>query len=148
MTPDRQLAAFAEGSLHLGFTRPLPAVGHQGLRAELVLQEALQAVVPETHPLARKKWAGLMDLSAYPFVLLDRNEATGLFDHIIAVCRTAGFSPSIVNAPNLMATVLTLVAAEQGISLVPESVRNLRSDSIAFLRACQKISVAIKTFLM
>ena len=32
-----------------------------------------------------------------------------------------------------MATVLTLVAAEQGISLVPEGVQNLRSRQVAFV---------------
>jgi DNA-binding transcriptional LysR family regulator len=133
MMPDRQLAAFAEGKLHVGFTRPLPAKGQQGLQSELVLQESLLAVVSETHLLADKSRARLADLSAHPFVLLDRVEATGLFDHVIAMCQAAGFSPSIVNAPDLMATVLTLVAAEQGISIVPESVRNLRRSAIRFL---------------
>ena len=139
MLPERQLAAFTEGRLHVGFSRPLPAPSHQGLRSELVLHEALQAVAPETHPLVRKKRVGLVDLSMYPFVLLDRNEMKGVFDRIIAACRAAGFSPSIVNAPNLMATVLTLVAAEQGVSVVPESVRNLRSEGIVFLNLQPKL---------
>ncbi len=38
-----------------------------------------------------------------------------------------------------MATVLTLVAAEQGVSVVPESVRNLRSEGIVFLNLQPKL---------
>jgi DNA-binding transcriptional LysR family regulator len=132
MTPERQLEAFADGRLHLGFTRPLLAHRAHGFRSELVFTEALRAVLPETHRLARKKRVRLADLAADPFVLLERNEATGLFDETIASCRAAGFSPSIVSAPNLMATVLTLVAAEQGVSLVPESVRNLAHSDVVF----------------
>lgn len=133
MTPERQLDAFARGHLQVGFTRPLPPGADRSLMSSPVLKEALQAVVPDRHPLAARKQLRLEDLSELPFVLLDRSEAVGLFDQIIAVCRGAGFSPRIVNSPNLMATVLTLVAAEQGVSLVPESVRNLGSREVVFL---------------
>jgi DNA-binding transcriptional LysR family regulator len=44
---------------------------------------------------------------------------------VIAVCRRVGFSPRIVNEPDFMATVLTLVESELGISLVPRCVRSL-----------------------
>jgi DNA-binding transcriptional LysR family regulator len=44
---------------------------------------------------------------------------------VIAVCRRAGFSSRIVNEPDFMATVLTLVESELGISLVPRYVHSL-----------------------
>jgi len=131
-TPDRQLAAFARKELDIGFTRPLPP-GHSDLAAEVLFQESFLAVTAETHPLASRQRIRLAELAQEPFVLLDRQVAVGLYDHVISACKTAGFSPSVVHSPDLMATVLTMVAAEQGVSVVPEGVRNLRSRQVAFV---------------
>jgi len=132
LTPDKQLSAFERGGLDVGFTRPLPA-GRQDLAARVLFRERFLAVVAETHPLASRKRIRLKELAASPFVLLDRDAASGLYDHVIAACQTAGFSPSVAHSPDLMATVLTMVAAEQGVSIVPEGVRNLRSRQVAFV---------------
>jgi hypothetical protein len=48
------------------------------------------------------------------------------------MCNDAGFSPRVENEPNLMQTVLSLVEGEEGISIVPACVRNLRSDGVRF----------------
>ena len=132
LTPDKQLAALESGEISVGFTRPLPS-GHPDLVTKTLFRERLLAVVAETHPLASRRKVRLIDLAAERFVLLDRNVAISLHDHIIAACSSAGFSPLITSSPDLMATVLTLVAAEQGISIVPEGVQNLRSQQITFV---------------
>lgn len=132
LTPDRQLEAFAAGKIDLGFTRPLPP-GNPGLNTEFLFAERFVAVMPETHPLGSRRQIALSELAAEPYVLLDRSVALGLYDQIIAACRAAGFSPNITHCPDLMATVLTLVAAEQGIGIVPEGVRNLRSQQVLFV---------------
>lgn len=132
LTPDRQLAAFAREELDIGFTRPLPP-GHPELAVQVLFQENLLAVTAETHPLASRQRLELSELAREPFVLLDRMVAVGMYDHIISACRTAGFSPSVVHSPDLMATVLTMVAAELGVSIVPEGVRNLRSKQVAYV---------------
>ena len=55
-----------------------------------------------------------------------RKGARTLFDEVIAVCRRAGFSPTIVNEPDFMATVLTLVESGLCVSVVPSCVRCLK----------------------
>ncbi|MCA9090755.1 MAG: LysR family transcriptional regulator [Planctomycetaceae bacterium] len=132
MTPDKQLAAIEAGEISIALTRPLPP-GHPDLITKTLFRERLFAVLPETHPLASRRRVRLTDLASERFVLLDRPVASTLYDHIIAACSSAGFSPLIASSPDLMATVLTLVAAEQGISIVPEGVQNLRSRQVAFL---------------
>lgn len=132
MTPDKQLAALETGEISVAFTRPLPP-GHPHLVTQILFRERLLAVVAETHPLASRRRVRLSELAGERFVLLDRPVASGLYDHIISACTSAGFSPLIANSPDLMATVLILVAAEQGISIVPEGVQNLRSRQVAFL---------------
>lgn len=132
LNPVRQLAAFEDGTLDVAFTRPVPA-GHAGVVESLMFRERLFAVVSTSHPLAGRGVVSLAELAQEPFVLLEREEAAGLFDQVVAACAAAGFPPTLVNAPRLMSTVLTLVAAEQGVAIVPESVQNLRGPGVSFL---------------
>ena len=59
--------------------------------------------------------------------------AISLYDHVISACQSAGFSPAITSSPILVTTVLTLVAVEQGVSIVPEGVQNLRSRQVVLI---------------
>ncbi|HVI09628.1 MAG TPA: LysR family substrate-binding domain-containing protein, partial [Candidatus Binatia bacterium] len=83
---------------------------------------------------AKAKSVRLADLSKESFVLFHREGAPPLFDTITRMCNQAGFSPKVDCEPDLMQTVLTIVAAEQGVSIVPACVRNLRADGVCFYR--------------
>jgi DNA-binding transcriptional LysR family regulator len=53
---------------------------------------------------------------------------------VIAACERSGFHPRLgQEAPQLTST-LNLVAAELGISVVPKSLKHLRTNDIAYLR--------------
>lgn len=83
---------------------------------------------------AEAKHARFSDLRAESFVLFHRQGAPQLFDTIISVCNSAGFSPRVECQPKMLQTVLSLVEAEQGVSIVPACARNLRSDGVRFYR--------------
>ena len=132
LTPERQLPALLQGEADLGFTRALPP-GYPQIATQLVFEERLLAVMPETHRWAGRSFLKLEQLAGEDFVLLERSEASIFYDHMISACRAVGFSPRVRHSPNLMATVVTLVAAEQGISLVPEGVQNLRRQGLRYV---------------
>ncbi|MBS2033822.1 LysR family transcriptional regulator [bacterium] len=132
LTPERQLPALLHGEADLGFTRVLPP-GYPQITTQLLFEERLLVVLPESHRWAGRSSLELAELAAEDFVLLERSEASMFFDHIVSACLTAGFSPRVLHSPNLMATVVTLVAAEQGISLVPEGVQNLRRQGLRYV---------------
>jgi DNA-binding transcriptional LysR family regulator len=69
-------------------------------------------------------------LAGESFVQFHRRGAPGLFDEVIGTCRRAGFSPRIVNEPNFMATVMTLVESGLGVSLIPRCVRSLNRPNV------------------
>ena len=73
-------------------------------------------------------------LSEEPFILLQRAGAPAVYDAILGMCQKAGFVPRIASEADLMHTVFTLVAAGQGIALVPACVMNLRPPGVRFLR--------------
>jgi DNA-binding transcriptional LysR family regulator len=130
LNPDQQLAAFDDGRIDLGFSRPLPVDRQSEFEQEAVYTDCLGLALPKTHPLAKKKVVRLRDLAREPFVQFHRKGAPGLFDEVIASCRRAGFSPRIVNEPDFMATVMTLVESGLGLSLVPRCVRSLNRPHV------------------
>jgi DNA-binding transcriptional LysR family regulator len=126
--------ALRAGRLDAAFIRS-PVGDAAGLAVEPLLDEPMVAVVPAGHPLA----AGtgpipLAALAEEPFVLYRRPSGPGLYDSIIAACRTAGFSPRIAQeAPRLVST-LSLVEAGLGVSIVPASMARLDAGGVATLR--------------
>lgn len=132
LTPERQLPALLDGEVDMGFTRTLPP-GYPQLQSKLLFEERMLAVLPESHRWAGRSWLKLDQLAGEDFVLLERGEASSLYDQTIHACLTAGFSPRVLHSPNLMATVTFLVAAGQGISLVPEGVQNLRRQGLRYV---------------
>jgi DNA-binding transcriptional LysR family regulator len=131
MNPDQQLAAFDEGRIDLGFSRPLPPDRKVEFEEEVVYTDCLAVALPEMHPFAKEKVVRLKSLATEPFVQFHRKGAPGLFDEVIACCRRADFSPRIVNEPNFMATVMTLIESGFGVSLIPRCVRSLNRPHVA-----------------
>jgi DNA-binding transcriptional LysR family regulator len=74
--------------------------------------------------------AGLSSLSSAPFVVHSRATSASLYDHIVRTCRAAGFAPKIVQEANELFTVLSLVRAGLGVSLVPSSARLMRVPQV------------------
>src|SRR5258708_2891850 len=126
MTPDQQLAAFDDGRIDLGFSRKLPPDRRAEFEEENVYTDELGVALCRMHRLAGQKVVRLKSLAGESFVQFHRKGARALFDEVIAVCRRAGFSPRIVNEPDFMATVLTLVETGLCVSVVPSWVRCLK----------------------
>jgi DNA-binding transcriptional LysR family regulator len=131
LNPDQQLAAFDDGRIHLGFSRPLSADHQLDFEEETVYTDRLVVALPEAHRLAKQKVVRLQSLASEAFVQFHRKGAPGLFDEVISSCRRVGFSPRVVSEPNFMATVMTLVESGLGVSLIPRCVRSLNRLHVA-----------------
>ncbi len=116
------VAALRDGLLDLAFLRP-DAVALEGLATHVLDVEPMVAALPSAHPIASSPAIGLANLKAEPFVLTPRNLGPSLFDEALAACREAGFEPILGQSAPQIASVLALVAAELGVSLVPASMR-------------------------
>lgn len=132
-TPLQQEAAFDKGLIDIGFTRPLTAEQSKTFSSRLLYSDPMMAVLPLSRQVKTKR-VRIADLAKESFILFHREGSPGLFDTITGMCNDAGFSPRVENAPNMMQTVLSLVEAEEGVSIVPACVRNLRSDGVRFYR--------------
>ena len=117
-----QMDAFKTGKIDVGFTRPLEPPFDRTLRAELLYKDPVVAVMPRDHPLAKGS-VHIEALAHERFVMCDRSVTPTLFDSILSLCTSAGFSPDIVNTSATWSGVLTLVESGEGIALVPWGVR-------------------------
>jgi DNA-binding transcriptional LysR family regulator len=131
LNPDQQLVAFQDGRIDLGFSRLLPPDRLSEFEQEVTYTDHLVIALPAKHRLAKQKNIRLNSLAGEPFVQFHRQGAPGLFDEVTGCCRRAGFSPRIVNEPNFMATVMTLVESGLGVSLIPRCVQTLNRSLVA-----------------
>jgi DNA-binding transcriptional LysR family regulator len=126
-----QMEAFESGRIDVGFTRPLEAPYNRLLREELLYNDPVVAVIPSDHPLAQ----GPVEVSALAserLVMVERQVSPVLFDNIVGLCASFGFSPRIVNTSSTWSGVLTLVEAGEGVALVPSGARHFRSPGLTF----------------
>jgi DNA-binding transcriptional LysR family regulator len=126
-----QVQRLLDGSLDVGFVR-MP-LHESALVFEPVLREPFVVTLPEGHRLANADAVDLGRLADEPFVLVARRAEPGYFDQCIALCRSYGFTPRIVEEGNGPNAICAMVASGLGITLSPRSIRNVPWRGITFV---------------
>ncbi len=130
LTTDQQLEWLREGRIDVGFLRS--PVEEKTFSWEIIFQERLMVALPETHLLTNQLDVCLTSLANESFILFPRILAPGLYDLIISLCQQAGFSPSVAQEAIQMQTIVSLVAAQIGIAIVPASLQNLQRTGVVY----------------
>ncbi|WP_433671061.1 LysR family transcriptional regulator [Klebsiella michiganensis] len=126
-----QIVPLNEGALDLGLMRntQLPDT----LVWERVLREPLLAMVPRDHPLASQPRVSLRELAREPFVFFDPHVGTGLYDDILGLMRRYDLTPAITQEVGEAMTIIGLVAAGLGVSILPASFRRVQLLEMCWL---------------
>src|SRR5260370_38860725 len=103
----------------------LPARGHD-LECFPLLTERLFAILPKGHDLARRRSVMMKELRQEPFLLLRDDHC--FRDTAIEVCKHARILPQIVFESGQFSSILGMVAAGLGVSIVPEMALEKRPD--------------------
>ena len=127
------VAMIREGTVDAAFIRP-PFEADEVVAYTPLLHEKMVVAVPRGHRLATRKTTTLAGLSEEVFVFYHRNVRPGLTDAVIAACERSGFRPRLSQEAPQLTSTLNLVAAGLGISIVPESLKHLRTNDIVYLR--------------
>jgi DNA-binding transcriptional LysR family regulator len=125
-----QLEEIARDRLDVGFLRTPAACA--GVRIERLLDEPLFVVLPAAHPLAAAPQLSLDQLGAEPLVLFPRVQAPGFYDELIVAIRRSGATPTIAQEAPETQTIVALVAAGIGVSVVPASTRLLARPDVVY----------------
>jgi DNA-binding transcriptional LysR family regulator len=95
--------------------------------------ETLIAAIPTSRdPEPGSDEIDLLKLRDEPLVLTPRHIGLSLHDSAIAACRRAGFEPILGQPAPQITSIMSMVSAEQGISLVPECMRQLALDNVSY----------------
>ncbi|GAB1544771.1 LysR family transcriptional regulator [Scytonema sp. NUACC21] len=130
LTTDQQLQWLAEGRIDIGFLRP--PVEDTLFSTETIFREPLVVALPSGHSLANETQVSVRSLSCEHFILFPRKLAPGLHDPIISLCQQAGFSPKVAQEASQMQTIVSLVAAQMGVAIVPASLRHLQRTGVVY----------------
>jgi LysR family hydrogen peroxide-inducible transcriptional activator len=113
---ERLLADLLTGELDVGLMA-LP-IRDDRLHVEKLFAESLVMALPAKHRLAAKAEVKLADVVDEPFILLDDIHCFG--DQVLSFCHRGGLEPRVVCRGEQIVTLLAMVAAGQGVSVVPE----------------------------
>jgi LysR family hydrogen peroxide-inducible transcriptional activator len=120
----------------------MPLRGHD-LETFNLRTERLFAIMPRAHRLAKKRKIMLKELRDEPFLLLREDHC--FRDTAIEVCKRARVVPKVVFESGQFSSILAMVGAGLGISIVPEMAVEQRPDcayvAVADDRASRTIGV-------
>ncbi|WP_368919448.1 LysR family transcriptional regulator [Citrobacter sp. RHB21-C01] len=140
MNTREQLTPLGEGALELGLMRntPLP----ETLQYEVILHEPLMAMIPRAHRLAQKPVVTLAELAKEPFVFFDPHVGTGLYDDILGLMRRYNLSPVITQEVGEAMTIIGLVAAGLGVSILPASFKKVQLNEMCWVALAEEDAVS------
>ena len=116
--PDALASALLAGELDVGLARRMPAP--PGLTARTIAEHPLRVAVAATHRLAGRERAALRELADDRLVVWGRAGTGGYADHLIGLCREAGFEPTVRRSPMQGTPPVTSIVADDQFALVTD----------------------------
>ncbi|WP_439862947.1 LysR family transcriptional regulator [Pseudomonas antarctica] len=137
-------AQVADGRLDIGLSRLLPL--NPAVHALSLGEERLVAAVSSENPLASQTEISLAQLSAYPLILFPSDYGSGLNQSIEQLYRHHGQPLRPGPTGRQITSIIALVAAGQGVALVPECTQSLMNRGVTYrplveLDACAQLLV-------
>lgn len=118
-----QLEALRGGKIHLAFLPDLAMGATDDLELLQVYTSEIVALLPTFHPLASRKSLPLRELRKEKWICgQEKPDRSDFRSYLIQMCRPAGFSPSFGRTTSSAMGMLALVAAGEGVGLIPEFV--------------------------
>ncbi|MBI1682098.1 LysR family transcriptional regulator [Caulobacter hibisci] len=131
----------ADGALDAAFLRP-GSVSLEGLAVHDLVDEPMIAVLPAGHPAAASDPVDLSLLRGEPLIMTPRELGPTVHDAALEAFRASGVEPVLGQPAPQMASVIVLVAAELGVSIVPASMRQLAVEGVAYREIAGQTPVA------
>lgn len=129
----RLVGGLRDGALDAVFLRPGSA-GLDGFQLRSLSEEPMMVALPAHHPAVGSDAIDLLDLAHDPLLLFPREVGPTLYDSIVGAFRAAGVEPLFGQTAPQIASVVNLVAAALGVSMVPASMSQLAVAGVVYRR--------------
>ncbi|MET0265562.1 MAG: LysR family transcriptional regulator [Duganella sp.] len=127
-----QLDALLDRRLDLGLVRPPEGALPEAISLTVLRRDPLVLVLPEDHALAHKDSLAISDIRGQPLVMYPKSVGTGLHPKLWSLCKAAGFEPTIAVEAGEASTIIGLVAAGSGISVLPSAFSIIRMQGVCY----------------
>ena len=121
---------YTRKAVDVGFLRQ--PIKDDALFIETLLQEPFVVALPSHHALVSRTSIPLEMLAREDFVMFSRQQGTTFYDQAVSLCHQAGFSPKVVQEAVHIPTVLGLVSAGMGVTLVTASIQKLQLAGVVY----------------
>jgi DNA-binding transcriptional LysR family regulator len=125
------ISGLESGMLDAGILRDGDPV--ENMHITTLFSEPYVAVLPASHPKAKRKRISPAALRDEPFVYYPRSAGNRAFEKPITLCEEHGFRPQIVQEASHWLTILRLIGAGLGVSIAPACVRRIASPEVVCL---------------
>ena len=105
----------------------------EGVTLHRFPDEQMKIVLPSNHPLAAEKRLPLKALADESFVLVPGPAGVALYDESVRACGKVGFNPKMAQPAPQISSVVSLVAAGLGVSIVPAAITQVRVKGVRYL---------------
>ncbi|AQH03027.1 LysR family transcriptional regulator [Burkholderia sp. KK1] len=123
-----QKQAMLDSTIDVGFM--IGPFAAPGVQTRVFGREQMVALLPTAHPLTQKKTLKLTDLADERFVLGTPHSWEAFRHHFFSICHRAGFAPTIAQEASTSDGIIGLVAANTGVSVYPECIRNIQRSGL------------------
>jgi DNA-binding transcriptional LysR family regulator len=128
-----QITALEQHRLDIGIIRAPAGSLPNDLRVRRFTQSRLLAVVPAQLASRLRQPVRLRDLADEPFIALRDPDGIGLAHHVSTLCLRAGLTPRLDLRVDNASSIVGLVAAGFGVSVVPGALAQIGLANVAFL---------------
>ncbi len=130
---DNLIKAVENGAIDVAFVRT-DCLHSDSLELNVILQESLTIVLPEQHSYIAQSHITLNQLANEDMILCPRDCSVQLHDTIFALFEKSGCAPSIKQTAPQLSSIINLVSAGIGVSIVPKSMKatNYSSSGVVF----------------
>ena len=126
-----QLEELEAKRIDLGIVR-LPLANAADCHLKTIKRERMIAVLPRGHRLASARSIRLRELAQETFMMFPPHRVPSLHAKTVTACHAAGFSPRVALEAWQMPTMVSLVAAGVGITLLPAQIREIPHGGVIY----------------
>jgi DNA-binding transcriptional LysR family regulator len=128
-----QLQQIADATLDIGFGWPASGAAQAGIQSLIVSRDPLVVAVPSTSVHANKAAIDFADLAEETFLNYPPGYGAALNAALDELCARAGIAPRMGPTASQMTTLISLVAAERGVAIVPSFTSALQRSGVAYV---------------
>ncbi len=134
MTSELILESLLSGELDIGLLRPSSSLKMpREIKAITVMKDMLTLALDRDNPLAKlPEPIPIRLLARESFILRPKGLGSSFYEQVYDLCTLAGFTPKVAQEAHEAPTVLGLVAAGLGITILPASLKAINVDEVVW----------------